>query len=66
MYRDSNGELQEVDIPAGKRIALSRFTTPTTDQEGIDPEFGIARDDGMQAWSGVRFQSRTGKTEPGA
>ena len=55
VYRDKNGALQPVDIPSGKRIALSRFNTATTDQEGNDPEFGIDRDDGMKAWSGVRF-----------
>ncbi|HSP43149.1 MAG TPA: hypothetical protein VLO11_09775, partial [Luteolibacter sp.] len=55
VYRDSNGALRPVAIPSGKRIALSRFNTATTDQEGIDPEFGVTRDDGMQAWSGVRF-----------
>lgn len=55
VYRDKDGALQTVAIPSGKRIALSRFTTETTDQEGNDPEFGVTRDDGMQAWSGVRF-----------
>ena len=55
VYRDKNGTLKPVDIPSNKRIALSRFSTATTDQEGNDPEFGITRDDGMQAWSGVRF-----------
>ncbi len=55
VYRDQNGILKPVAIPSNKRIALSRFNTATTDQEGDDPEFGITRDDGMQAWSGVRF-----------
>ncbi|MCF7732758.1 MAG: hypothetical protein K9N23_13800 [Akkermansiaceae bacterium] len=55
VYRDRNGVLRPVAIPSDKRIALSRFTTATTDQEGIDPAFGITRDDGMQARSGVRF-----------
>jgi hypothetical protein len=55
VYRDQGGSLRPVEIPSGKRIALSRFNTATTDQEGTDPEFGITRDDGMQAWSGVRF-----------
>jgi hypothetical protein len=55
VYRDNNGALKPVAIPSGKRIALSRFNTATTDQEGNDPEFGVSRDDGMQAWSGVRF-----------
>ncbi|MFK7910127.1 MAG: hypothetical protein AB8F34_05940 [Akkermansiaceae bacterium] len=55
VYRDGGGTLRPVDIPSGKRIALSRFTTATTNKESTDPEFGITRDDGMQAWSGVRF-----------
>jgi len=55
VYRDKNGVLRPAAIPSGKRIALSRFNTETTDQEGNDPEFGVTRDDGMQAWSGVRF-----------
>jgi hypothetical protein len=55
VYRDKEGALKPVAIPSGKRIALSRFNTETTDQEGNDPEFGVTRDDGMQAWSGVRF-----------
>lgn len=55
VYRDENGDLVPVVIPEGKQIALSRFNTATTDKEGDDPEFGVRRDDGMQAWSGVRF-----------
>jgi len=55
VYRDQTGTLKPVEIPPGKRIALSRFNTETTDQEGNDPEFGVNRDDGMLAWSGVRF-----------
>ena len=55
VYRDKNGTLKPVVVPTGRRIALSRFTTATTDQEGNDPEFGVDRDDGMKAWSGVRF-----------
>jgi hypothetical protein len=55
VYRDQSGTLKPVEIPDGKRIALSRFGVATTDQEGNDPEFGVTRDDGMQAWSGVRF-----------
>ncbi|MCH7225070.1 hypothetical protein [Haloferula sp. A504] len=55
VYRDQNGNLKTVEVPSGKRIALSRFNTATTDQEGIDPTSGIDRDDGMKAWSGVRF-----------
>lgn len=55
VYRDANGVLRTVEVPADKRIALSRFGVATTEQECTDPEFGITRDDGMQAWSGVRF-----------
>jgi type II secretory pathway pseudopilin PulG len=55
VYRDQNGTLKPVVIPSDKRIAISRFSVATTDQEGNDPEFGVTRDDGMQAWSGVRF-----------
>ncbi len=55
VYRDKDGALKPVAIPDGKRIALSRFGVETTDQEGDDPEFGVTRDDGMSAWSGVRF-----------
>ncbi len=55
VYRDKSGILKTVDIPSDKRIAVSRFNVATTDQEGDDPEFGIRRDDGQDAWSGVRF-----------
>ncbi len=55
VYRDGSGALRPVSIPSGKRIALSRFNTANTDQEMTEPEFGIDRDDGMKAWSGVRF-----------
>lgn len=55
VYRDKNGKLKTVEVPSGKRIALSRFTTATTNQESTDPEFGFRREDGQQAWSGVRF-----------
>ena len=54
VYRDQNGTLKPVANPPGK-IVLSRFNTATTDQETTDPEEGINRDDGLKAWSGVRF-----------
>ncbi len=54
-YRDENGTLRPVEIPSGERIAISRFNTPTTDLENTDPEYGVSRDDGNRAWSGVRF-----------
>lgn len=59
VFRDRNGNLQEVAIPSGKRIAISRFNTATTDRESTDPEFGFNRDDGMKAWSDVRFLDDT-------
>ena len=55
VYRDKDGVLKPVIIPSTKRIALSRFGVETTDQEGDDPELGVTRDDGLLAWSGVRF-----------
>jgi hypothetical protein len=55
VYRDGSGTLKPVTIPSGKRIALSRFNTANSDKEGNDPLYGVSRDDGMQAWSGVRF-----------
>jgi hypothetical protein len=56
VYRDKNGSLKIITPPQGK-IVLSRFNTAETDQEMTDPEEGIDRDDGMKAWSGVRFLS---------
>ena len=55
VYRDKDGVLKAVAIPPGKRIAVSRFNVATTDQDGNDPVNGVSRDDGMDAWSGVRF-----------
>jgi hypothetical protein len=54
VYRDSSGNLNEVDVPEG-HIALSRFDTPTTDKETTDLSSGVMRDDGELVWSGVRF-----------
>jgi hypothetical protein len=59
VYRDQSGALKPVTIPSGKRIPLSRFNTATTDKESTDPEFGFSREDGMQAWSDVRFLDDT-------
>jgi hypothetical protein len=53
-YRDSSGDLSEVEVP-DDHIALSRFDTATTDEETTGPEFGVSREDGNMAWSGVRF-----------
>lgn len=55
LIKRENGGLSEVALPQGKEIAISRFNTPTTGQEMDDPETGVARSDGNQAWSGVRF-----------
>jgi hypothetical protein len=55
VYRDQSGGVRPVTVPSDKRIALSRFNTATTDQEMIDPEYGVNLDDGGQGWSGVRF-----------
>lgn len=55
VYRNNNGELAEVAIPNGKRIAISRFDTEVTDQEMEDPENGTTFPDGSKGWSGVRF-----------
>ncbi|WP_233246116.1 hypothetical protein [Coraliomargarita sinensis] len=53
-YRNASGNLKEVDVP-DDHIALSRFDTPTTDKEMADASSGVTRDDGLSAWSGVRF-----------
>ena len=50
-----NGNLKEIDVPSGKRIAISRFNTEVSDKEMDDPEFGVSLADGSQGWSGVRF-----------
>lgn len=57
VYRDSRGTLQRVDVPSGKRIAISRFGTEVTNREMNDPEFGVTMPDGSPGWSGVRFLS---------
>jgi hypothetical protein len=55
VYRDGSGELQEINVPAGKRIALSRLNTAITEQEMDDTSTGVLLADGRRAWSGVRF-----------
>jgi hypothetical protein len=57
VYRDSAGALRRVDVPSGKRIAISRFGTEVSNREMNDPEFGVAMPDGSPGWSGVRFLS---------
>lgn len=55
VYRDSSGSLQKVNVPSGKRIAISRFNTEVSDQEMDDPENGARLDNGSDGWTGVRF-----------
>jgi hypothetical protein len=55
VYRDSSGALRTIDIPSGKRIAVSRFNTEVSPQEMDDPETGVNLPDGSPGWSGVRF-----------
>ena len=55
VYRDGNGVLRELDIPSGKRIAISRFNTEVADREMNDPEYGVTMPGGLAGWSGVRF-----------
>lgn len=55
VYRDSNGALQKITVPNGKRIAISRFDTEVSGEEMDDPEFGAEMPDGAPGWSGVRF-----------
>ena len=55
VYRDNSGSLQKIEVPPGKRIALSRFDTEVSDKEMDDPESGVTMPDGSPGWSGVRF-----------
>jgi hypothetical protein len=55
VYRSGSGALQKIDVPSGKRIAISRFNTEVSDKEMDDPEYGAALADGSPGWSGVRF-----------
>ncbi|NNM28303.1 MAG: hypothetical protein HKO57_02185, partial [Akkermansiaceae bacterium] len=55
VYRGSNGRVSPIEIPDGKRIALSRFTTASSPEEMKDPETGVTLGDGATAWTGVRF-----------
>ncbi|MEJ6778783.1 MAG: hypothetical protein QNK86_04830, partial [Akkermansiaceae bacterium] len=55
VYRDDNGSLKTIEVPSGKRIALSRLNTAITNQEMDDPADGVTLPDGRSAWSGVRF-----------
>ncbi|MFT5905762.1 MAG: type II secretory pathway pseudopilin PulG [Cryomorphaceae bacterium] len=54
-YRNTDtGALELVDPPIG-HVVLSRLDTPTTKLEVTDPGSGVVREDGYEAWSGVRF-----------
>jgi type II secretory pathway pseudopilin PulG len=55
VYRDASGVVKEIAVPAGKRIALTRFNTEVSDKEMDDPETGETMPDGSPGWSGVRF-----------
>jgi hypothetical protein len=55
VYRDAGGALRKVEIPSGKRIAISRFNTEVADREMTDPEYGVNLPGGLSGWSGVRF-----------
>jgi len=55
VYRDANGGLRPIEVPSGKRIAISRFNTEVTDREMDGPELGVIMPDGSKGWSGVRF-----------
>jgi hypothetical protein len=55
VFRDNSGSLRKVNIPSGKRIAITRFDTEVSDQEMDGPEDGATMPDGSPGWSGVRF-----------
>jgi Tfp pilus assembly protein PilV len=55
VYRDGEGSLRTVQVPKGKRIAISRFDTEVSDQEMTNPQTGVVMPDGTKGWSGVRF-----------
>ncbi len=55
VFRDNTGSLQEINVPSGKRIAISRFNTAVSDREMDGPEDGSTMPDGTQGWSGVRY-----------
>lgn len=55
VYRDANGSLRPIEVPSGKRIALSRFNTEVSDREMANAENGVTMPDGSKGWSGVRF-----------
>ncbi|MFK7911078.1 MAG: hypothetical protein AB8F34_10840, partial [Akkermansiaceae bacterium] len=54
VYRDVNGNLNEINVPSGK-IVLTRFNTEVSDKEMTNPTSGVTMPDGSKGWSGVRF-----------
>jgi hypothetical protein len=59
VYRNNSGSVQKIDVPSGKRIALSRFDTEVSDKEMDDAGSGVTLPDGSRGWSGVRFLNDT-------
>ncbi len=57
VYRNAGGRLLPVQVPADRRIAISRFNTAVSDQEMTDPTVGVSMPDGGPGWSDVRFLS---------
>jgi hypothetical protein len=55
VYREDNGDLRTIEVPSGKRIAISRFDTEVSGLEVEDPERGVTMPDQWPGWSGVRF-----------
>ena len=55
VFRDSSGAVKKINVPSGKRIALSRFDTEVSDKEMGDAGQGATMPDGSRGWSGVRF-----------
>ncbi len=55
VYRDENGNLNKIDVPADKRIVLTRFNTEVSDKEMDNATSGVTMPDGSKGWSGVRF-----------
>ncbi|MBW2704611.1 MAG: hypothetical protein JRF33_27660 [Deltaproteobacteria bacterium] len=55
VFRDNSGAVKKIDVPSGKRIALSRFDTEVSDKEMDDAGRGVTMPDGTRGWSGVRF-----------
>lgn len=59
VYRDSTGAVQKIDVPSGKRIAITRLNTEVSNVEMDSPTTGAAYPDGWPGWTGVRFLDDT-------